>query len=228
MTLIALSVGSQPIQKPIRHIKGRSKPATTSHENGQEFPEGKGPGAESLQPFPGAVAFGPGPNRCGIPVPLTSPAGSFSQSHLLPKKKRATQKEWLAGRGRRMLERASSPRGRDHLPSHAFRPQHFLYFFPLPQGHGSFRPGSSLLVTGACFRSSPRLVRSCRGSGPLERGTATPPAAPLLPADLDTPSSSIPPPEVPLPPPGAPPEPLVAVPGRPLPGTPVGPEYMSR
>jgi hypothetical protein len=54
-------------------------------------------------------------------------------------------------------------------------PQHFLYFFPLPHGHGSFRPGPLSLVAGACFRSSPRLVASRRGSGPLEGGNPTAP-----------------------------------------------------
>jgi len=28
------------------------------------------------------------------------------------------------------------------------RKQHCLYFFPLPQGHGSLRPGLALLMTG--------------------------------------------------------------------------------
>lgn len=31
-----------------------------------------------------------------------------------------------------------------------YLPQHFLYFFPLPQGHGSFRP-IFLVVTGLLF-----------------------------------------------------------------------------
>jgi hypothetical protein len=34
------------------------------------------------------------------------------------------------------------------LTPQALRPQQFLYFFPEPQGHGSFRPGFFSLLTG--------------------------------------------------------------------------------
>src|SRR5699024_5359018 len=36
------------------------------------------------------------------------------------------------------------------LAAHSLRPQHFLYFRPLPQGQGSLRPGFFCLCTG-CF-----------------------------------------------------------------------------
>ena len=34
--------------------------------------------------------------------------------------------------------------GRDERYPAPYLPQHFLYFFPLPQGHGSLRPGSGI------------------------------------------------------------------------------------
>ena len=38
---------------------------------------------------------------------------------------------------------------RPKLPLYLSRPQHFLYFFPLPHGHGSFLPTRSFLPVGA-------------------------------------------------------------------------------
>src|SRR5260370_28507120 len=44
---------------------------------------------------------------------------------------------------------------RDEQRGEAHAPQHFLYFFPLPQGHGSLRP--AFLAETACFFSVPPL-----------------------------------------------------------------------
>ena len=50
---------------------------------------------------------------------------------------------WLRGSG---FQAVRQPQG---MSSPVAPPQHFLYFFPDPQGHGSFRP------TLATFRSEP-------------------------------------------------------------------------
>src|ERR671931_959271 len=54
-------------------------------------------------------------------------------------------------------------------PAYATRPQQFLYFFPLPHGHGSLRPtfGSSRRTV---FTTSSPPTRA--GCGPLARGGA--------------------------------------------------------
>jgi hypothetical protein len=54
---------------------------------------------------------------------------------------------------------------------HGFRhfPQHFLYFFPLPQGQGSFRPTLGW-VRGAGGLGAGRLEAGTGGTGQLENG----------------------------------------------------------
>ncbi len=42
----------------------------------------------------------------------------------------------------------------DAMQRQVIRPWHFLYFFPLPHGHGSFRPGSSSTASGLAGRDS--------------------------------------------------------------------------
>src|SRR5208337_2033952 len=61
-------------------------------------------------------------------------------------------------------------------------PQHFLYFFPLPQGHGSFLPGFFSLpgIFTPCFFSSPWLYRLIYLSSSFLSDISTPlSAAPL-------------------------------------------------
>src|SRR5205809_4795289 len=62
---------------------------------------------------------------------------------------------------------------------YAVRPQQFLYFFPLPHGHGSLRPtfGSSrrTVLTGA---SSPPTREGCRAEPPAADGLLRAGAAP--------------------------------------------------
>jgi hypothetical protein len=59
----------------------------------------------------------------------------------------------------RVLSALSGVSASAERPAQAPTPWHFLYFFPLPQGQGSFRPTFSSAVTGVCFCSiSPRLV----------------------------------------------------------------------
>src|SRR5438477_8365525 len=59
---------------------------------------------------------------------------------------------------------------RPRLAIYATRPQQFLYFFPLPQGHGSLRP---------TFGIERRMGRSIEtSSAPSPSPTATPAIAP--------------------------------------------------
>src|SRR4029077_9862001 len=65
--------------------------------------------------------------------------------------------------------------------NYATRPQQFLYFLPLPHGHGSLRPtfGSSRLT---CLTTSSPPVRAGRGGGASPPrgggGAGLPPIAP--------------------------------------------------
>ena len=45
------------------------------------------------------------------------------------------------------------------MKNYAFTPQHFLYFFPDPQGHGSFRP---ILTPSRFYVVFPALLMSPR------------------------------------------------------------------
>src|SRR5262249_20577806 len=54
---------------------------------------------------------------------------------------------------------------------HAFAPQHFLYFFPEPQGQGSFRPTLAWPRTTCCgaLLPLPPAMRACSSSFFLRR-----------------------------------------------------------
>src|SRR5258706_4318272 len=65
-----------------------------------------------------------------------------------------------------------APRARRGSPAHC--PQHFLYFFPLPQGHGSLRPtfsGARYGSTGPPSPKSPPAASAANSSA--RRGEAS-------------------------------------------------------
>src|SRR5690554_6986345 len=69
----------------------------------------------------------------------------------------------------------------------AAAPWHFLYFFPEPQGHGSFRPIGFSDVTGAAFAApSPRFV--CNRETSV--GCATRPTPPIAGAPATAPTGA--------------------------------------
>src|SRR5262249_58962406 len=97
----------------------------------------------------------------GAPVERASPARARAAGGL-GGCRRFRAARWVAERrrgGARAHEPATpwAPRGpsaRREQPAHA-RPWHFLYFFPDPHGHGSFRP---------IFSASRRTVSTFAGS----------------------------------------------------------------
>ena len=114
-------VRSQAKKEPVGHIKGRAELSSASHEDGQEFPEGKGPGPKGSQPLSGPVTLGPGPDGSGVPRELTYATFATSLTHSPPQEKWATHVGWPEGRGRGMTRRAS-PQGSRLL-------QEFIPFF---------------------------------------------------------------------------------------------------
>src|SRR5262245_50267921 len=70
---------------------------------------------------------------------------------------------------KRLVRRDESPPGRHTAPA----PQHFLYFFPLPHGHGSLRPTLGVLRTIVLtFAPSPCVCAAASWVSPAA-GTAT-------------------------------------------------------